>query len=426
VIFQRNIKIVDYKLVQEKPVLLYLCHRVPYPPNKGDKIRSFNFLKHLSAHYRIHLGCFVDEPDDLLALSELNKYCCEVLAIPINTKWRTIQSISGFISKTALSVAYYGSSKMSRWINSVLVLHSDCRIFVFSSVMAQFVPETHLSRCVIDFVDVDSDKWAQYASRLKFPMSFVYRREAALLLAYDIRYSRRAHKSIFVSKQEAALFLSKDPTLDCRIDHVENGVDTEFFKPNASLEQIEFTDNPSMVFVGAMDYWANIDAVSWFVSDVLPEIQKSIPNIVFYIVGSKPTIKVKSLAGPNIVVTGRVEDVRPYVLLADIVVAPLRIARGVQNKVLEAMACAKEVVCTTNALEGINSPDVVVADTAEQLAQKIMDIFQRGMSRPVNEQNRQFVLDHFSWVKSVEKLVGLIANTPDRRTNTDSASAGLT
>jgi sugar transferase (PEP-CTERM/EpsH1 system associated) len=240
--------------------------------------------------------------------------------------------------------------------------------------MAQFVADGDLgdARLVMDFVDVDSDKWRQYAGDARAPMKWVYAREAARLLAHDRKIAARADASLLVSDAEAALFRRLAPDSAAKIHAVANGIDCDFFSPTHRFARPFKTDGPAYVFTGTMDYRPNVDAVIWFAREIFPKVKAAQPGATFAIVGAKPAREVSALGGRDaITVTGRVADVRPYLAHADVVVAPLRIARGIQNKILEGMAMAKPVVTTQQGLEGIDAmPErhVLVSDTAQGFA----------------------------------------------------------
>ncbi|MEN9727181.1 MAG: hypothetical protein RL434_1547 [Pseudomonadota bacterium] len=339
--------------------LLFLCHRLPYPPNKGDKIRSWHFLQHLAGRYRIHLGTFIDDPDDDQYRDFVASHCVDLYAPRLDPRRRKLASLQGLLTGEALSLPYYRNSGMLAWVNKVLAEVRPQRIFVFSSAMGQYLPtQTGQARTVVDFVDVDSEKWRAYAASTAWPARLLYRREADRLLAWEGTLAARADASLFVSRQEAELFNSLLPRPLSGVAHVDNGVDLEYFRPDPALPPPFAGQAKSLVFTGAMDYWANVDAVTWFASDAWPRVRSKVPDAEFWIVGARPHPRVRALDGQEgIRVTGTVPDVRPYLQHADAVVAPLRIARGIQNKVLEAMAMDKSVVGTRAAFEGIAASD---------------------------------------------------------------------
>jgi sugar transferase (PEP-CTERM/EpsH1 system associated) len=336
--------------------LLLLVHRIPFPPNKGDKIRSYHLLAHLAERFNVHLGTFVDDPDDWKYVDEVKRLCGETYFGSLKPTTAKLRSLVGLANGRPLSLEYYNDQRMRMWVKEILERHPIARVVVFSSAMAQYAEHVRGARRVIDFVDVDSDKWTQYADDKHWPLSWLYRREGRTLLRYEREIANSFDNSLFVSEAEANLFRRLAPESDDRIGYYSNGVDTEYFSPDRTYDSPYGDGELPIVFTGAMDYWPNIDAVQWYAQHILPAVRARHPRAVFYIVGSRPSEQVKALARlEGVVVTGTVPDVRPYIAHARVSVAPLRIARGIQNKVLEAMAMAKTTIVSTAALEGINA-----------------------------------------------------------------------
>lgn len=390
--------------------ILYLVHRIPYPPNKGDKIRSFHILKHLSRNFRVHLGAFVDDADDWRYRSELEKYCGEICLLPL-VPWRSkIKSLQGFLSGAALSLPYYRDDGMRAWVDALVADRPLCGAFAFSSVMAQYLTQFDSLRRVIDFVDVDSDKWRQYAARKSWPASWVYGREGERLLSYDREIAAKFDLSLFVSQEEAALFRRLSPESAGKIEAMENGVDVDYFDAGLTYPNPYPDDAEILAFTGAMDYWANVDAVTWFAEEVFPTVLETRSHARFYIVGARPSQTVQDLASrAGITVTGAVPDIRPYLAHAHLAVAPLRIARGVQNKILEAMAMGKSVVSSTPGIEGIalmGERNVMVADSADDWIRAVVSALDGGLPK-ASFCNRDFVTDRYSWSRNLSKLDGL-------------------
>ena len=387
--------------------ILYLTHRLPYPPDKGDKIRSYHLLKHLCRNYTVHLGTFIDDEADLQHVETVRTLCKEVYVGRIHPLRARVASLPALLSSAPLTTAYYRDPGLHRWIAQLRRDYPITRFLVFSSAMAQFVPDDPGSIRCIDFVDIDSDKWAQYATRKPAPISWVYRREARTLLQYERSVATRFDASLFVSEAEAELFKKLAPESCAKIDYFSNGVDTEYFSPAHALANPYPGGTQAIAFTGAMDYWPNVDAVTWFADEVFPLILAQHPQARFYIVGSKPTAAVIALGQrPNIVVTGRVPDVRPYLAHAVAAVAPLRIARGIQNKVLEAMAMAKTVFVTPAALEGIaaeSGRDLVRVDDAGGMASAV-NAFLRDPTADLGPAARNLVQQRFSWESNLARI----------------------
>jgi sugar transferase (PEP-CTERM/EpsH1 system associated) len=398
--------------MDRKPRLLFLCHRIPYPPNKGDKIRSYHLLRHLAGDYRVHLGAFVDDPTDWEHADHLRSLCEECLFLPLHPLLGRLRSLTGLLRGEALTLPYYRSADMEQWVRQTCRDHRVERIVVYSSAMAQYVLGDAFGgiRRVIDFVDVDSDKWCQYADSKPAHSAWIYRREARRLLGYDLSVARAFDVSVFVSRDEAALFRRLAGDAPPRVDHMVNGVDTDYFSPEIDLPCPYPSGRPVVVFTGAMDYWANVDAVGWFCRNVLPSLTARYPQLQFYIVGTHPSDEVKRLAGDRVVVTGAVPDVRPYLRHASVVVAPMRIARGIQNKVLEGLSMARPVVTTAKGLEGIDAvpgEHLLVADEADAFAGRVSDILV-GDGADLGSAGREFVCRANSWAASLARFSGFL------------------
>ena len=399
--------------------LLFLAHRIPYPPSKGDKIRSYHILKHLAGSYRIHLGAFVDDPDDWRHQARLESLCASVCLLPLRPLQARLRSLSGLIDHSALSLGYFHEQKMQRWVDSIMKRDGVRRVFVYSSPMARYVMGEEFScwQRVVDFVDVDSDKWRQYAQRKSWPLSWLYRREGERLLAFESDVARIFDASVFVSAAEADLFKQLAPEVADRVCFIDNGVDFSYFSPDQEYENPYQGRSDVLVFTGAMDYWANVDAVRWFARQIFPRVRQSAPSAQFVIVGARPTrdvLQLASLAGVS--VTGAVADIRPYLAHARAAVAPLRIARGVQNKVLEAMAMAKPVLATPAAVEGIaydNLLGLQVADSEHQLAQMAIRLLQQGSSQPIRA-SRQWVCQRYDWDVNLDRMSELFEGLSDQ------------
>lgn len=355
--------------------LLLLIHRIPYPPNKGDKIRSYHLLKHLSQQYRVHLATFVDDADDWQHVPKVEAMCASSHFAPLNPTLARVRSLGALLKNRSLSLDYYRDASLERWVDATVARHDIARVLVFSSAMAQYADKYPQARRVVDFCDVDSDKWRQYADQKSWPMSWLYRHEARQLLSYERRVARDYDASLFVSAPEAQLFRDLAPESSARIGFFNNGVDTDYFSPDSAYDNPYSAGERAVVFTGAMDYWPNVDAVQWFANEVLPQLRARFADLRFYIVGARPTQAVRDLEKlPGVTVTGTVPDVRPYIAYAQTAVAPLRIARGIQNKVLEAMAMATPVVVSPQALEGIEAEpgaELVLADGAAAFVEAV-------------------------------------------------------
>jgi sugar transferase (PEP-CTERM/EpsH1 system associated) len=408
--------------------LLYLVHRLPYPPNKGDKVRSYHMLKHLASSHKLFVGTFVDDPDDECHIETVAAMCSGLHAARLHPAFARPASLGALLTREPLTLRYYRDAGLQRWVERTCSQHGIDAVLVFSSVMAQYTKSLPHLPLLVDFVDVDSAKWDQYSTMHRWPISWLYRREGALLLAYERKVAARAERSFFVTEKETALFRQLAPESMASVEAVSNGVCGEYFSVSSERVSPFRSDQKAndgdkhlaIVFTGAMDYWPNIDAVTWFAREVMPPLLRVCPAARFHIVGRNPVDAVKALASEFVAVTGTVTDVRPYLQHACVVVAPLRLARGVQNKVLEAMAMQRPVVVSETCAQGIDARNGVEFFTAAT-AQAFVDQLEKLLRDPelaltVGRAARRCVLQNYSWKANLSRI--------DRRL-ADIASGGM-
>lgn len=407
--------------------VLFLCHRLPWPPSKGDKIRSYHVLRRLAEHHRVYLGTFVDDPADWQYLPAVEAICAGVCVRPL-PRWRTrARALAALLRGEALTVGAYRDRVMQRWVDQLLAMHKVDRVLCYSSGVAPLVMRHAGLRRVMDFVDVDSDKWRQYAQQATGIVArTLYRREARHLATFERAIATAFDASVLVSAAEAAFFRQQLPALADKVHGIPNGVDADYWDPQRACATPYSPGERVVVFVGAMDYRANVDAVQWFAHAVWPRIAAHRPDARFYIVGSRPTAAVQALGQrAGIIVTGRVEDVRPYLAHAHAVAAPLRIARGVQNKVLEALAMEKVLLATPAAWEGVAdfpgrqgcvdaSPEVL-ADTALHWLEAVQPV---RVPAARNE-----VLSRHDWRRSLDRYESVLAGVPFAVQSVDATGA---
>jgi sugar transferase (PEP-CTERM/EpsH1 system associated) len=391
--------------------LLYLVHRLPYPPNKGDKITSFNILKYLSSRYNVYLGCFVDDSQDSQYIPVVKKYCADICAVQLNPLYRKVLSLQGLLTNEALSLPYYKSKKLQVWVDSLIQAQTIDGAFILSGAMAQFLSAhmNRIPRTVLDLEDVDSDKWKLYAKDHKWPLNWIFQRESKKLLEFERRMSNLFDVTLFVSEDEAKLFKEMAPEVAHKIKYRVQGVDEKYFDPALKYDNPYEKGNKVLVFTGAMDYWPNEDAVTWFAKQVMPQVSQVVPDARFYIVGMNPGRKVRNLAkNPSVIVTGGVRDVRPYLAHASAAALPLRVARGIQNKILEAMAMEIPVLATPEAVFGIKPcPGFypLIADTTSELADIAVRLLISNKQEKITA--RSCVLEKYNWDVNLQLLDGL-------------------
>lgn len=391
--------------------LLLLAHRIPWPPDKGDKIRSFHLLRHLARRHRVHLAAFVDAAQDWQYATALRDLCVEVKLFARPRLRTPLLAAGAFWRGQSLTEALYRDNALRRWAKNLHQRGGIDAVLVYSSAMAQYAQDFGDVTRVIDFVDVDSEKWREYAQSKSWPLRALYQREARLLLKHERAVASAFDQSLFVSAAEAGLFRALAPESHQRVDFWRNGVNADYFSPQAQpvLDAASpyAEQEQAIVFTGLMSYWPNVDAVCWFAESVFPGVRQRFANASFNIVGADPAAQVRALARlPGVRVSGRVADVRPWLAHAALAVAPLRIARGIQNKVLEAMAMAKPVVLSAEALQGIDAQDgyeLLLARDAPAMQEAVCRVLE-GRAAGVGAAARRFVLSQFDWEASLARL----------------------
>ncbi|MGC8523113.1 MAG: TIGR03087 family PEP-CTERM/XrtA system glycosyltransferase [Acidibrevibacterium sp.] len=400
--------------------LLFLSHRIPYPPDKGEKIRAFHILRHLARDHRVHVGCLIDDPEDWRHVADLRTFCADLACFPLHRRRRRLTALLAMRPGRPLTRDYFSHRGLARWVADKWA--GGVRdVFVYSSAMAPYVMGRRGGRRILDMVDIDSEKWRAYAEASAWPGRWLYAREARTLLALERAAAAEFDHTFLVSAAECAHFALLAPDLGGRVTALANGVDLARFAPDLGLPNPYPEASPAIVFTGTMDYRPNQDAVIWFAKAVLPGVRAARPGgkaPVFYIVGARPGRGVRELARlPGVVVTGRVPDTRPYLAHAALVVAPLRIARGVQNKVLEAMAMARPVLATPAAFEGITAApgrDLLVADGAPAMIAAAISVL-AGRHPELGRAARAAMQRHYAWEETLAPLDTLFVPAPVKR-----------
>jgi len=412
-----------------KPALVYLCQRLPFPPTTGERIPAFNFLRHLSTKYRVFLGTFIDQPEDAAHVEALRPLVADLYVGTIRKPQAYLRALPAWLSGEPISFAVFRDRGLEKWLRGVEHAESPQAVFVFSSNVAAYALEPFRRTGAAEpfrflhFCDVDSEKFAAYAQHSSGLKRLIFRTEAKRVRREEQRLTDAADAVALISDDEATLLRRTLKRHAQRVVTLPNGVDSQRFNASA-YPQAPFTGRgASFVFTGAMDYPPNIDAVMWFAQQVFPLVRAQIAHAAFYIVGTRPTTEVKRLANaPGVVVTGSVDSTAAYMAHAQVAVAPLQVARGVQNKVLEAMSMALPVVVTPGAMTGIAAQPgthLVLAESVDAWAQACIDLIRDpARARQLGEAARALVRDRYTWEAqfalldrylSGEKQVGMTA-----------------
>jgi sugar transferase (PEP-CTERM/EpsH1 system associated) len=401
--------------------LLFLAHRIPYPPDKGEKIRAWHMLEHLAKRWRVDLGCLADDPADLRHVAFLRGLCAEVECRYTGPRFAIAsRAVTRLRPGMPITLGWFHEPGLAAWVQAGLAERRWEAAFVYSSAMAPYVmgplAERAAMRRVLDMVDIDSEKWRAYAAGSKPPMRLVWAREARTLLGLERRAAAVFDASLFVSEAEARRFVELAPEAAPRVGWVDNGVDLDRFDPAQAWPNPFGEGPPALVFTGTMGYRPNIEAVTWFAEAVMP-LLRGADGPHFHIVGANPAPQVQALAKlPGVHVTGTVPDVRPYLAHAAAAVAPLRIARGIQNKVLEAMAMARPVIASPQAFEGIRAEpgrDLLLAEDAAAMAARVRDVL-AGAHPGLGAAARAAVRAGHDWAAALTRLDAAMGEPPRR------------
>ena len=407
--------------------VLYVTHRVPWPPDRGDRIRTWNILKNLARFARVDLLCLSDEPVSEETVEELRKVTDRLAIVPHTGRGRYVTGLQSLLCGGSITEGMFRSSSARQVLQQWASSGSWSAALASSSGVAQYLDARLLGPVAkrwVDLIDVDSEKWLDYSQSARFPLSAVYKVEGSRLRQAERQLAQSMQKLLVVSEAECRLFRSFCNT--DRIHAVENGVDTNYFCPGLQPPS-SLTHPPTCVFVGVMNYLPNVDAACWFAAEVWPKIRRQFPTARFCIVGKSPNADVQALQKiPGIDVIGPVPDVRPWLYQSHCAVIPLRIARGIQNKVLEAMACGKAVVCSSAPLNGLRAkPDLhlLQADSAEEWVTALTRVFSDpALQKDLGLAASTWVQMHHCWDACLEPFRELTTHSASELSKVEVAS----
>ena len=386
--------------------ILYVCHRFPFPPKRGGKIRPFNMIKHLAATHEVTVASLARSRDEAREGEGIAPFCSRYVMAEVRTPAQIGRMVARLPTTTPSSMGFFYSPVLAARVRELLVRERYDLIFVHCSSVAQYVERVQGIPKILDFGDMDSQKWLEYARYKPFPLSAGYWLEGKKLEREETRLTRRFDMCTATTRAEWETLTSYGNGF--LSDWFPNGVDSSYFAPTD-----EPHDRDTISFVGRMDYYPNQECMFDFCANVLPLLQARRPSVKLTIVGADPSPAVRKLGTlPGVTVTGSVPDVRPYVRASALMVAPLNIARGTQNKILEAMALGVPVVTSRAAAGGVDAlaqEHFLVADRPEDYSAAVLRILEDAGERSrLARAGRERVLQHHAWANSMRRLDGVV------------------
>jgi polysaccharide biosynthesis protein PslH len=401
--------------------LLFISPHIPYPPDKGDRIRLSRELQAFTERgHEVHLLAFAGDMDDLNYQLDLGRTCATVGIVPLRRVWAVARALVNLALTRPLSRGYFSSRRMRRLVKRAVSGADFDAVFVCSSPMAQYVPQELLSRAVVDMADVDSEKWRDYTAGANSLMSRIYSLEWKRLREYEYKTIARFANTVVTTGREAAMLDRLDEfTRRARLRTIADGVDLDYFQPSV---QSPDSTSPRLAFVGAMDCFANVEGARYFAEYVFPLIRSRESRAKFSIIGANPTDEVKKLARyPGVIVTGEAPDTRSYLREATLCVVPLRRARGRQNEILEAMAAGKAVIASPEAVAGlraVNGEHLMIADSPRRFANATLEVIRdANLRESLETQARSFVESDHDWKSLLQRMVDLVETVGAREHN---------
>jgi sugar transferase (PEP-CTERM/EpsH1 system associated) len=396
--------------------ILFLAHRLPFPPDRGDKIRSHHVLRALARLAPVHVGCLAEsaaEREHEAELAELAASHC----MPLRSKPLLPAALEAFARREPVSLAAFRHPELARWVRDVLAREDIDTVYVFSGQMGQYLPPEWSGQLVVDLVDVDSAKFEAYAEEGGPLTRWVHAREARLLAREEARLAGRAERTLLVSDAEADLLRARAPHAR-RVEALGNGIDAGLFDPQSvpPHPQLAGAPGPHLLFTGQMDYPPNVNAALRTIDRLLPAVRQAHPHAQFHVVGRSPARELSARHGrEGVHVWGEVPDVRPFLAAARLMIAPLELARGVQNKVLEAMAMARPVVLTPQAATGIDARDgehFWIAGSDGEFVEKALELLAYPReAAELGQAARRFVVERMTWPAMLARLPEIVGRS---------------
>ncbi len=382
--------------------ILYVCHRFPFPPKRGGKIRPFNMINHFNEQHEVTVASLARSDEEAKDGEGLAAHCKRFIMAQVREPWQTLRMILRLPTMTPSSMGYFYSPYLKKEIDALLKNEKFDLIFVHCSSVAQYVAHVKGIPKILDFGDMDSQKWLIYAKMRSFPLNIGYWLEGNKLLKEEKKLAKQFDLCTCTTKAELDTLNSYQ--VDVETDWFPNGVDHQFFAPDGGAY-----DPDTISFIGRMDYYPNQQCMIYFCQDILPLLQKRKASTKLVIIGANPSEEIQKLADlPGVTVTGTVDDVRPFVRRSALMIAPLEIARGTQNKILEAMAMGVPVVCSKLAAGGIDAvpgEHFLEAENVDEYVDAIITILEDSKTRErFSKAGRERMLQNHHWPNSMARL----------------------
>lgn len=393
--------------------ILFVCHRFPFPPNRGGKIRPFHMIRHLSQKHRVVVATLAHSQEELEQGAGLKQHCSEVLAEVVPSPVRWMHAVGALPSAAPSSARYFDSARLQSRIMELQSRMAIDAVIVHCAFVAEYVKNVRAPFKMMDFGDLDSKKWLDYSRYTAFPFSAGYALESFKLERVERGLARAFNHCTVTAQGELESYRELGATTSCTV--IPNGVDSDYFHlPEQQTENLR-----TIVFLGRMDYFPNVAGITDFAKNVFPLVRRRVPEAQLRIVGSNPVAKIRALEKlGGISVTGYVPDVRPHVAGAAVAVAPLSIARGTQNKVLECMAMGIPVVASPQVAKGVQaSPGrhLLVGATAEEFADQVVKLLEDAQLRArIRDAARRQVVSAHSWDESMKLMDEILEGHSER------------
>lgn len=387
--------------------ILYVCHRFPFPPKRGGKIRPFNMIRHFTdMGHSVTVCSLARSRAEAEEGRGIAAHCARYEMGMVRNPVQVARMIVRLPTVVPSSMGFFYSPDLADRIRALIDREKFDLIFVHCSSVAQYVEDVQGIPKIMDFGDMDSQKWLEYARYKPFPLSLGYRLEGAKMLRAEKRLARRFDICTATTRAEWETLRGYGAAADT--DWFPNGVDSQYFCPGDDPYEAD-----TISFVGRMDYYPNQECMFDFCANTLPLIRRDRPGVKLLIVGADPSPRVQKLSElPGVTVTGSVPDVRPFVRRSALMVAPLNIARGTQNKILEAMAMGVPVVTSAVAAGGVDAnaeEHFLVARSPAEYAQAVLRILSdRGERDRLAIAGRARMLTHHNWANSMKRLDAIV------------------